>query len=169
MRVHPLLLLAVLALAGCPSPPGPAGPGPTTGPTTAPGGGRPTAEACDAASLPARVGTEPGMTFAGCAVPTMIALLGTEVRQAKRDCRAFIAFESNWERRTRNWEPLVAEIERASQPPMAVTAHTALGIVKQLPGGRVFREDGLDDLVKLTRTLETQASVTSAAVPDCGS
>ena len=91
-----------------------------------------------------------------------------EVRQAKRDCRAFIAFQGNWERRAKNWEPLVAEIERASQPPMAVTARTALGIVKQMPGGPLFREDGLDDLVRLTRTLETQASVTSAAVPDCG-
>ena len=93
---------------------------------------------------------------------------GAEVRQAKRDCRAFIAFQGNWERRAKNWEPLVAEIERASQPPMAVTARTALGIVKQMPGGPLFREDGLDDLVRLTRTLETQASVTSAAVPDCG-
>jgi hypothetical protein len=115
------------------------------------------------------VGTETGVTFAGCPVPTMVTLLGTEVRQAKRECRAFIAFEGNWERRTRNWEPLVAEIERVSQPPMAVTAHTALGIVKQMPGGRVVREFRLDELVKLTRTLETQASVTGAPVPDCGS
>ena len=167
MRAHPILLLAVLALVACASPPGP-GPGPTTGPTP-PTGGPPATTACDPASLPARVSAETGMKFAGCPVPTMVALLGTEVRQAKRECRAFIAFQGNWERRTRNWEPLVAEIERASQPPMKVTAHTALGIVKQMPGSPLFREDGLDDLVKLTRTMETQAAVTGAPVPDCGS
>ena len=70
MRIRPILLLTVLALAGCPSPPGPTGPTtgpgpttPTTGTTTPPPapGGATTTAACDAASLAARVGTEAGM------------------------------------------------------------------------------------------------------------
>ena len=150
------VLLAALALGGCP--------GATPPPVVS--SPPPPPAACDVPALRARLGTQ-SVGFTGCPVEAMVKLMGEEARQARAECNEFIAAGGTWGQRMKNWAGLLGEVERQSTGPIANTAHTALGIVREMPGSKTFREDSLDDLVKLARTLESQTNQPSPEPPSC--
>ena len=117
-------------------------------------------------ALRARLGTQ-GVAFRGCPIEAMVKLMGEEARQARAECQAFIAAAGPWGQRMKNWAALLEEVERQSTGPITDTAHKALGIAKEMPTSKTFREENLDDLVRLVRTLESQTNQPSPEPPNC--
>ena len=163
MRSHALVLLAALSLAGCLN--GTPKPTDTPGPVARPPAETPTGT-CDA--LSAQLG-EKEFSFDACDVPSLVTLIGHEVRQAKSDCQAFIAFGTDWPRRTKNWERALAAVKQKTSNPTASTAESAGKLVERFPTGATFRRTNLDRVVKAVEDLEKHQdpNVSRPPVPDC--
>jgi hypothetical protein len=127
---------------------------------------------CDASALRADMGSG-SPNFASCDVRTLVTLLGEDVRQAKLQCRAFVAFDADWKKRVENWDRLLASVLQKAPATggqantVADSATVVRNRAKPMLDSASLRNQRLNSLLDGVSTLEKAAGAPSPPIPDC--